>query len=236
MKRVAKFIFTLLFAVTCLSGYAQIYTTFRKQLSDDEKIKEIMTSEDFKKELESKLGGKQKMSPTEWYSFFLEKARRKYPNVWVDIINIKGENDGWGNHRVPVTCEVVYKVNPQDQWLETLSQGMERAFRNVREGSRMAIDQVTAVNGVDKEEIKDKVIDVLLDKGYKVVAKEFLERLQKEQQQQQSGVFNDNTTVQENNFSAVGYFVNVKISESSVRIQVINVSTGEYEGNTTINF
>ena len=77
---------------------------------------------------------------------------------------------------------------------------------------------------------------MLLDKGYKVVAKEYLERLYEEQQNQQSGIYNDKTTVQENNFSAVGYYINVKVTETSLRVQVINVSTGEYEGNSTVNF
>ena len=77
---------------------------------------------------------------------------------------------------------------------------------------------------------------MLLDKGYKVVAKEYLEKLYQEQQDQQSGIYNDRTIVQENNFSAVGYFLNIKLTESSVRVRVVNVSTGEYEGNATVNF
>ena len=69
-----------------------------------------------------------------------------------------------------------------------------------------------------------------------VVAKEYLDKLYEEQQAQQSGIYNDNTTVKDNNFSAVGYYINVKITETSLRVQVINVSTGEYEGNATVNF
>jgi hypothetical protein len=89
---------------------------------------------------------------------------------------------------------------------------------------------------MDRSTVKDMIVDVLLDKDYKVVAKEYLEKLLKEQQEQQSGIYNDNTTVRDNNFSAVGYYINVKVTETSLRLQVINVSTGEYEGNVTINF
>lgn len=127
---------------------------------------------------------------------------------------------------------VVPKPNP----MKNLLMAIDKALRNVREGSRLAIDQVTVPYGTNREEYKDQVVDVLLDRGYKVVAKEYLERLYEEQQQQQSGIYNDRTTVQENNFSAVGYFINVRVTESSVRVQVINVSTGEYEGNATITF
>lgn len=119
---------------------------------------------------------------------------------------------------------------------ENLSTAIDKALRNVREGARLAIDQVTVSNGTDRENYKDQLIDILLDKGYKVVAKEYLEKLYEEQQAQQSGIYNDKTTVQDNNFSAVGYFINVKVTETSLRVQVINVSTGEYEGNATVNF
>ena len=89
---------------------------------------------------------------------------------------------------------------------------------------------------MDKEALKDQLLDVLLDKGYKVIAKEYLEKLYEEQEAQQSGIYNENTTVKDNNFSAVGYYVNVKVTETSLRVQVVNVSTGEYEGNATVNF
>jgi len=123
----------------------------------------------------------------------------------------------------------VPKANP-------LTQALNKALQNIREGSRLALDQIRVVSGTDKEDFKDKIIEVLLDNGYKVVAKEQLEKLYKEQQDQLSGLYNENTTVQGNNFSAVGYFVNVKVTETSIRVQVVNVSTGEYEGNATVNF
>ncbi len=87
---------------------------------------------------------------------------------------------------------------------------------------------------MDREEYQDQVVEILLDKGYKVVAKEYLEKLYEEQKNQQSGIYNEKTTVQENNFSAVGYYLNVKLTETSLRVQVINVSTGEYAGNATV--
>lgn len=115
-----------------------------------------------------------------------------------------------------------------------LSKAIDKVLMEVREGSRIALDQIRVPTGTDKEEYKDQVVELLLDKGFKVVAKEYLEKLYEEQQNQQSGIYNDRTTVQENNFSAVGYYLNVKLTETSLRVQVINVSTGEYEGNVTI--
>ncbi len=117
-----------------------------------------------------------------------------------------------------------------------LPQALNKALRNVREGSRLAIDQVSVPYSMEKENLKDQLLDLLLDKGYKVIAKDYLDKLYEEQQAQQSGIYNDNTTVQDNNFSAVGYYINVKVTETSLRVQVVNVSTGEYEGNATVNF
>lgn len=121
-----------------------------------------------------------------------------------------------------------------------LNKAFDKVLMNIMDGSRFSIDKVTVTgeiaNEVNKETVTDNTIDILLDKGYKVVAKEYLERLYQEQQAQQSGIYNENTVVQENNLSAVGYFLNIKITDESFRVQVINVSTGEYEGNATITF
>lgn len=123
-----------------------------------------------------------------------------------------------------------------------IKQVSNKALQNIREGSRLAIDQVRVTTtdnnakGINKEDFQDLLIGLLLNKGYKVVAKEYMERLYEEQQSQQSGIYNDNTTIQENNFSAIGYYLKVKLAENSIKMQVINVSTGEYEGNATVNF
>ena len=117
-----------------------------------------------------------------------------------------------------------------------LDTAVSKAFRNVNQGARLAINQITGFGEEEKESFHDKLIDLLLDKGYKVIAKEYLQKLYEEQEQQKSEVYNNDTKVQGHNFSAVGYYVNVKLSETAIRVQVINVSTGEYEGNATINF
>ena len=167
------------------------------------------------------------------------KAKAEYPGKSIEIRNMEFGRS-WGTSRGeeyyygPATGKV---VDLHDALVNTnLSQALNKALRNVREGSRMAIDQVTVTSSMDRGEFKDQLIDVLLDKGYKVVAKEYLDKLYEEQQAQQSGIYNDKTTVQENNFSAVGYYINVKVTETSLRVQVVNVSTGEYEGNATVNF
>lgn len=178
-----------------------------------------------------------------WYTTLLEEAKRQYPGKTVDIRNLEAvfeRNEsgisGGKLYKGPVTGKVVDLRDPEMQAYGNLSQALNKALRNVREGSRLAIDQVSVTYGMDKEALKDQLLDVLLDKGYKVIAKEYLEKLYEEQEAQQSGIYNENTTVKDNNFSAVGYYINVKVTETSLRVQVVNVSTGEYEGNATVNF
>lgn len=126
--------------------------------------------------------------------------------------------------------------NSRDDEGDDLTKALDKALQDIREGSRIAIDQVKVPSGTDKNEYKDDVVEILLDKGYKVVAKEYLEKLYEEQQAQQSGIYNDRTTVKGDNFSAVGYYLNVRLTETSLRVQIINVSTGEYDANVTIKF
>ena len=166
-------------------------------------------------------------------------AKDKYPNKNVFLRNMMIEH--YSNGGACVSGVDICEKLSGDYIIKThLNKAFDKALMNIREGSRFSIDNVTIsgnlTNDIDKESVKDNVIDVLLDKGYKVVAKEYLERLYQEQQTQQSGIYNENTVVQENNLSAVGYLLNIKITDESLRIQVINVSTGEYEGNATITF
>ena len=234
MKKVTKFFMAALLAGMCSFGYAQDYLNAPKA---NEKVLGTISITD--------VAGESSVKKLKWYEALLEKAKREYPGKVVDIremtVGSYNSNYIYMNEEAveyygPAVGKVVYTPDPKGQTKENLPQALNKALRNVREGSRMAIDQVTVISGMDRGEFKDQLIDVLLDKGYKVVAKEYLEKLYEEQQAQQSGIYNDRTTVQENNFSAVGYYINVKVTETSLRVQVVNVSTGEYEGNATVNF
>lgn len=118
-----------------------------------------------------------------------------------------------------------------------LNDAIKGAMQDVPEGSIIAIQQVKIIysnwgsSTPDRKEIYDLTVDYLLDQGFRVVAKEYLEKLFDEQQSQQSGLFNEKTIVKDNNFSAVGFYLVVRIIEGGIRIQVINVSTGEYVAN-----
>ena len=183
----------------------------------------------------------------QWYIALLEKAKKEYPGKNIDIRGMElgkyccnSGNSSTDDRYFPPALGRVIEIggSPETQSMESLSKAMDKAFRNVREGSRIAIDMVTVSGGVsiNREDLKDQIIDALLDKGYKVVAKDYLEKLFEEQKGWESGIYNESTTGKDNNFSAVGYYINVKVKETSLRVQVVNVSTGEYEGNATVNF
>lgn len=182
-------------------------------------------------------------SEEELYSKLLEFAKEDYPNysdlslrsfVQSRTSQIYSET-GAERFTYKVSAIVVIR-DPEELAASNLSRALEKALKNVQQESRLSIDQVVVLSGVNKDDYIDQLIDLLLEKGYRVVAKQYLQKLYEEQQNQKSGIFNEGTTVEENNFSAVGYYVNVRVTETSLRVQVINVSTGEYEGNATINY
>ena len=137
----------------------------------------------------------------------------------------------WKDYKYVITAIVTITLQIEKE--ATLFKVTNKALQNIKEGSRMALNQIKVENGENGEDYKDIIIEILLDKGYKVVAKEYLERLLKEQKEQTSGIYNDETTVGTGNFTAVGYYVNVRITDESVRVHIVNVETGEYEGNAT---
>lgn len=170
------------------------------------------------------------------YKAALRKAKQANPNKEVGIRNLK-EGDvkvnGDGSVSHYYTYTVVELPSPV---MQKLIEAINKATREIDEGNRFALDKLTITDGqTDKEKTKGQIVDLLLGKGYKVVAKEYLEKLYKEQQDQQSGIYNPDTTVEGNNFTAVGYYISVRITEEYVQVQVVNVSTGEYEGNVTEN-
>ena len=198
----------------------------------------------------------------EVYRILLEKAKKEFPNKVIDLRNVeykttrtwdpgfkcprdsKGRKlrsgcediPGWYDYFTNASSAIVEFVSPETMMNETIVKAIDKAMISVRAGSRLAVDQISASGGLSKETVNDQLLDILLDKGYRVVAKEYLEKLKTEQEEQQSGGFNEKTTVKTDNFSGVGYFLNVRVNEKSIRIQVINVSTGEYEGNATVDF
>ena len=258
--KIAKIIFMTVFTtIMCGNSYAQTYE-WEKPPKTSEKVIEVVTKDVdggsvfiYNAEYGVKYGttgfnNEKHYSKEGLYELLFEyvgkKYGNKYPNLAIRDFKFKHENreqrESYGTFfYFTYKCSAkVVVLDPIITIKESFSLALEKSFRNIPEGSRMAIDIVTVASGIgiDKATVKDMVVDVLLDKDYKVVAKEYLEKLYNEQQQQQSGIYNDRTTVQENNFSAVGYYINVKVTETSLRLQVINVSTGEYESNTTVNF
>lgn len=171
------------------------------------------------------------------YNGALREAKNRFSEKKVDVRNLKkGEiiftDDGMAENRYNYT--IVELPSAVDRALST---ALSKALANIDEESRFAIDKIVVTNDdVDKKQIKGEVIDLLTRKGHKVVAKEYLEKLYAEIQNQNSGAYNKKTVVKGNNFSGTGYYVSISISDEYIQVQVINVSTGEYDGNAIVNF
>ena len=251
MKTKKKFfmaVLVMLFSVTAMQ--AQTYE-WQKAIQDNEsQIGNVFISvnggrKEYFEDGDLCYSNYKEYSNEQLYSIILDEANRRYsalyPNYYLRDFKSKHQvtkryvaGDIY-EYTYYVSATAVIPLASQPKTLENpLTKAIDKALLEVRESSRIAIDQIKVPTGTDKEEYKDQVVEILLDKGFKVVAKEYLERLYEEQLGQQSGIYNDKTTVQENNFSAVGYYLNVKLTETSLRVQIINVSTGEYEGNVTI--
>lgn len=170
------------------------------------------------------------------YKAALREAKQAYPEKDVEIRDLR-EDEVKVNAGGSVSHYYRYTIVEMPSAVtQKLYVAIEKATKDIEEGNRFALDKVTIIDrSIDKEKIKGQVVDMLLDKGYKVVAKESLEKLYKEQQGQQSGIYNEETVVEGNKFTAVGYYLTVRITEEYVQVQVVNVSTGEFEGNVTEN-
>lgn len=171
------------------------------------------------------------------YKAALREAKQANPKKEVGIRNltkgdVKVNSDGSVSYYYTYTV-----VELPSAVAQKLYEAIGKATREIEEGNRFAIDKVSIAEGIaDKEKTKGQAVDYLIGKGYKVVAKEYLEKLYKELQGQRSGIYNEETTVEMGKFSAVGYYLTVRITEEYVQVQVVNVSTGEYVGNVIENF
>lgn len=169
------------------------------------------------------------------YKSLLSNAQRSYPQKDVAIRdlkkgNIKVNSDGSVSNLYTYTI-----VELPDVVVTSLYEAITKATMEISEGGKFALDVISITDEkTDKEYIKSQIIDNLTRKGYKVVAKDKLEKLYNEHLTQQSEIINSVTKVQENNFSAVGYYISARVTLEYIQVQVINVSTGEYEGNVTI--
>jgi len=236
---IRKSILTLIGIVVFSSALAQDYT---KDPQANEQVIGNVTEEYMTSDNQSNY--------TEAYTRLLRKAQKEYPNKVIDIRSVKltseyitysytldGSLVKGSYYKNVCSAKVIEFISHGSLLNETLVKALDKAMSKVYEGSRVALDQLSVSGGgMDRETVKDQLVDILLDRGYRVVAKEYLERVRDEQEEQQSGGYNEKKTVKTDNLSGVGYFLNVRVTEKSIRVQVINVSTGEYEGNATVDF
>lgn len=170
------------------------------------------------------------------YNTALREARQTFSDKNVGIRSLtKGEATFDANGSVVYYYNYTVVELP-DAVMQKIYEAIGKATREIDEGNSFALDRLTILDGqTDRQLAKSNIIDYLLGRGYKVVAKEYLQKLKEELDGQKSGLHNPSTTVKPNNFSAVGYFISVRVDYNYVQVEVVNVSTGEYEGNVTVN-
>lgn len=221
-------IIILAFALLLGLGNAMAQEDYNKAQKAPQ-AKEVVLS----KEVQTKKG--QYNTPQAAYKAALREAQQAFPKKSVGIRNLtQGKlyvnSDGSVSYYYTYTIVELPGVVAQKMY-----EAISKATGEIEEGQRFALDKISITDGqTDKEKTKGQIVDFLLGKGYKVLAKDKLQQLYKEQQSQQSGIYDSSTTAATGNFKAVGYYISVLITEEYVQVQVVNVSTGEYEGNVTV--
>ena len=222
-------IFALAFAMLLGMGGAIAQEDFNKAQKAPQSKEVVLT-----KDIRTRSGHDNLQSA---YKAALREAKQANPSKEIGIRNltkssIKVNSDGSVSNYYTYTMVELPSVVAQKMY-----EAIGKATREIEDGNRFAIDNISVTDGkTDKEKTKGQAVDYLIGKGYKVLAKEYLQKLYKEQQGQQSGIYDEETTVKGNNFSAVGYYLTIRITEEYVQVQVVNVSTGEYVGNVIENY
>lgn len=176
-------------------------------------------------------------SPQSAYKAAIREAKQAYAKKEVAIRklckgNVKVNGDGSVSNYYTYTVVELPGIVTQK-----LYEAIGKATREIDDGNIFAIDQFSVTDGkTEKEKVKGQTVDCLLSKGYKVLAKEKLQKLYKEQSDQRSGLYKEETIAEMGKFSGVGYYICVRITEEYVQVQIVNISTGEYVGNVTENF
>ena len=171
------------------------------------------------------------------YVMLLEKAKEEYPDKLIDLRSFMASYDYSSDGSIyNCSAKVVEFISQEVVLNETLVKAVDKALSKVSAGSRLAIDQVSVSGELSRETVNDQLLSILNERNYRVIAKEYFERLKEELKEQKKGGYNVEKTADADNFSGVGYFLNVRVDEKSIRIQVINISTGEYEGNAAVEF
>ena len=146
-----------------------------------------------------------KIEPTEkeWYNTIMADIRREYPNRMIGIVkgsevSTKISEDGW-NYHYGITLYMNI-VEPNIRYY------LNMATRNAEKGSKIALNQIMSFGATD-EYLKNQMIDILMDEGYRVVS---------------------NTNAD--------YCINLKMSDDFLQIQLVNSHTGEYEGVASVKY
>lgn len=169
------------------------------------------------------------------YNAILKEAKIKHAGKSIDIRNLKKGKADFNTQGDVVYYYTYTIIELPDAVALALNSALTKSLSDIDKNKKFAFDKLYTPN-YDKNKIKNQVIDHLKKGGHKIVAKDYLYKLKKEQEGPDGGLHNPETIVKSNNFSAVGYFININITEEYLQIEIINVSTGEVDGNAIEDF
>lgn len=146
-------------------------------------------------------------SEKEWYNKIISDVKRDYPNKMIGIKKGNGSICYIGRSSQYEYDYTEYIFDYEIKILEpNIRYYLNEAIRNAKDGSKIALNQILSMGGTD-ENLKVQLLDILFDEGFRVVS-----------------------------ISYADYYINVKMNDNSLQIQMVNAVTGEYEGVSSVKY
>jgi hypothetical protein len=177
------------------------------------------------------------------YNCMLFIALKKYENEYtdIDIRSLVAERVVNPKTAIVIGKKKVVSAREASQAIDesifkTLETVMNKALNGVPDKSRVAVVDVISHNRSIKNTIEDFVEEILLEKGFRPVDRKDLDKAREEQALQYNGEFDEKTWSEIGKFAGAAYVLTVRSDENSIRVRVLNTTTGEVAGNATQRF
>ncbi len=157
---------------------------------------------------------KEQNEPTEkeWYDMVFSSVIRNYPNRLIGVSQGNGVtvSNLIENYQYGVLQDqyMEYKYKHDIKILEpNIRYYLNEAIRNAKDGSKIVLNEVLSFGSTD-ENLENQLMDILIDEGFRVVSNEL----------------------------EADYYIKLKMNNNSLQIRMINASTGDYEGVSTVKY
>jgi hypothetical protein len=119
------------------------------------------------------------------------------------------------------------QININRPFRTAVTNATAKAMVDISKNTVVLISNIETDNETSKQQVYDTLETELLNIGYRIIDRNEINRIQKEQDMQLSNEFDENTAVQIGNIVGANYFITARVSNGSIRLRVIDVISGE---------